>query len=105
MEDNLITRVQLDKLPHGIEDARSKYGYFYEYEAKTIEEIIPIVNKKFQTLAYYGIDPAILQNFIIVNRPTGIDRIVPIGKTLDFSLVWDGYDLIGMLSRLVFLRH
>ena len=105
MEDNLIVRVQLDQLTQGLENARSKCGFFYEYEAKAIEEILPIVNRKFQTLAYFGIDPALLQRFIVENRPTGIDRIVPIGRTLDFSLVWDGYDLIGMLSRMVLLCH
>jgi len=105
MEDNLIVRVQLDQLTQGLENARSKCGFFYEYEAKAIEEILPIVNRKFQTLAYFGIDPALLQCFIVENRPTGIDRIVPIGRTLDFSLVWDGYDLIGKLSRTVLLCH
>jgi hypothetical protein len=32
-------------------------------------------------------------------RFNGIDRIVPIGKTTDFNLIWDGYDLINVLSR------
>jgi len=29
----------------------------------------------------------------------GIDRIVPIGATMDFSLIWDGRNLINTLSR------
>lgn len=102
-EDNLIVRIQLDQLTRGLEDVRSTCGYFYEYAAQTLDEIVPLINRKFQTLAYYGIDPVDLQRFIAANRPTGIDRIVPIGRTLDFSLVWDGYDLIGMLSRTVSL--
>ena len=60
-----------------------------------------MINRKFQTLAYYGMEPSVLKKFIETHRPCGIDRIVPIGRTLDFSLVWDGYDLIGMLSRTV----
>ena len=35
------------------------------------------------------------------NAVSGIDRIVPVGKTMDFSLVWDGRDLINELSRVV----
>ena len=31
--------------------------------------------------------------------PKGIDRIVPIGRTMEFSSVWDGYELINTLSR------
>lgn len=104
-EDNLIVRIQLDHLRQGLEDVRSTCGYFYEYEAKTLEEIVPLVNRKFQTLAYSGIESAVLRSFIEDNRLTGIDRIVPIGRTLDFSLIWDGYDLISMLSRTVLLCH
>ncbi len=103
MEDNLIVRIQLENLSQGIDDQRSMCGYFYEYTADKLEEILPIINRKFQTLSYYGVDRATLQGFIEDNRPVGIDRIVPIGKTLDFSLVWDGYDLINMLSRTVSL--
>ena len=31
----------------------------------------------------------------------GIDRIMPIEKTMGFTLVWGSDDLIGMLSRIV----
>ena len=31
----------------------------------------------------------------------GIDRVVPVGRALDMDIVWDGYDLIGSLSRLI----
>lgn len=33
------------------------------------------------------------------HRPHGVDRVVPMGKSMDFNLVWDGYDLIRSLSR------
>jgi len=103
MADNLIVRIQLDQLRQGLEDVRSTCGYFYEYEAKILDDIVPLINRKFQTLSYYGIDSVAMRRFIEENRPSGIDRIVPIGRTLDFSLVWDGYDLIGTLSRTVIL--
>lgn len=103
MGDNLIVRVQLDQMNQGLEEARSTCGLFYEYAAQSLDDILPLINRKFQTLAYFGVDPASLRRFIEEGRPTGIDRIVPIGRTLDFSLVWDGYDLITMLSRIVSL--
>ena len=31
----------------------------------------------------------------------GIDRVVPIGQALNFDTLWDGYDLIRMLTRTV----
>ena len=60
-----------------------------------------IVNRKYQTLSYYGISKEELTKFIIDEKPKGIDRIVPIGKTTDFSLTWDGFDLIKVLSRTI----
>ena len=30
-----------------------------------------------------------------------VDRIVPMGRTMDFTLVWDGVDLIRTMSRAV----
>jgi L-lactate dehydrogenase len=42
-----------------------------------------------------------IKNFLASERPRGIDRAVPMGKSMDFSLVWDGYDLIRSLSRKV----
>lgn len=99
MEDNLIIRIELDQLKQGLEEVRSTCGYFYEFVAKSLDDIVPLVNRKFQTLAYYGIEFSAFKSFIEEKHLTGIDRIVPIGRTLDFSLVWDGYDLISMLSR------
>ena len=45
-----------------------------------------------------------MNDFILLEKPNGIDRIVPIGKTTDFSLTWDGFDLIDTLSRKIELH-
>ena len=39
--------------------------------------------------------------FVNEDHPQGVDRFVPLGKSMDFTLVWDGYDLITTLSRIV----
>lgn len=98
-EDNLIVRAQIPALNPGIEDFRCAGGFFTEYDASSIDEISHIINRKFQTLAYHGFSTDELTRFITWAKPCGIDRIVPIGDTTAFSLVWDGYDLINMLSR------
>jgi len=99
--NNLIVRVLLKQLPMGLENERSDSGFFIEYIAKSIPEICNIVNRKFQTLSFLGFDEKFWRNFVIENRMLGIDRVVPIGKTLDFSLTWDGYDIVSMLTRQV----
>jgi hypothetical protein len=78
-------------------------GYFNEVSITNLDEIIPAVNRKFQTIGYFGFNKSEITNWITINKPIGIDRIVPIGRTMDFSLIWDGFDLVNSLSRVIFL--
>jgi hypothetical protein len=100
-EDNFLWRVKLNTLGHGIENYRCNSGYFSEYHAKSLNEISSIVTSKYQTLAYFGVPKIELIDFITSERLEGIDRLVPIGRTTDFSMTWDGFDLIKTLSRVV----
>lgn len=101
MPDNYIVRAELKKLPQNIDDYRCTGGFFAEHTIKSLDEIAPIVTRKYQTLAYYGFEHAKLESFVKQNRLSGIDRIVPIGRTTEFSLTWDGYNLIEAMSRIV----
>jgi hypothetical protein len=100
-KDNLLWRIALGDLSDDIHEFHCNSGYFSEYHASAISEIANIINKKYQTLAYYGLSKEELKEFIYQQKPIGIDRIVPIGKTADFSLIWDGYSLIDTLSRVI----
>ena len=60
-----------------------------------------IVSNKFQTLTYFGLNKSDIINFIVKNRLSGIDRVVPIGKALDIGVFWDGYDILGSLTRII----
>ena len=98
---NILHRIELSKLKEDITDLRGKGGYFYEYEIKSIDEIAPFVTEKFQTVAYFGVDPEKIRRSVIENELRGIDRIVPIGKAMDIGIMWDGFDMVRVLSRLV----
>lgn len=100
-EDNLITRIKLSELSEKITDYTCAGGCYLEYDTEKLTDIIPVVNQKFQTLSYLGLNADELQKLVIENGLSGIDRIVPVGKTADFGLVWDGYDLIESMSRIV----
>ena len=76
--------------------------YFFEYEAKELSDIAPIMNKPCQTLSYYGLDGHKIQRFIINEGFRGGDRVVPIGKTMDLTFKWDGFDMIENMSRYVY---
>lgn len=97
--DNIVWRVELNSLPVTIDEYRCAGGYFSEYSTNNLMEVAPIISARYQTLAYYGIHKDILKDLLVDNRINGVDRIVPIGKTTEFALTWDGYNLIETLSR------
>jgi hypothetical protein len=97
--DNRLFRLQLSKVFPDIENRRGNCGYFYEYITDTLEDMIPVINSRFQTLTYYGISRELLASFVVQNRLSGIDRIVPVGTAMDIGIIWDGFDLIRTLSR------
>lgn len=98
-KNNNLWRIKLRELSADIPHYRCAGGYFSEYSTNDFNDLASIVTTKYQTLAYFGFSKDELQQFVLNNHIKGIDRIVPIGKTTDFSLIWDGYDLITMLSR------
>lgn len=98
-KNNNLWRIKLRELSADISHYRCAGGYFSEYSTNDFNDLASIVTTKYQTLAYFGFSKDELQQFVLNNHIKGIDRIVPIGKTTDFSLIWDGYDLITMLSR------
>jgi hypothetical protein len=96
--ENLIYRVQLNDMPRKLDLSVLRYGLFLEFTGQ-LNDLQKIDCRKIQTLSYFGIDKSEIKKFIESNRLLGFDRVVPIGSTLDFSLNWDGYDLINTLSR------
>jgi hypothetical protein len=99
MPDNYVVRTELKELPKDIDAFRCAGGYFSEYTIGQLDEIAPIVTPKYQTLAYFGFTQDELRAFVLGNRLTGLDRLVPVGETTAFSLTWDGYNLIDTFSR------
>lgn len=100
-EDEYITRVALNSLDEDIMNYKYNSGFFFEYDAIDLKEILPLATERCQTLTYYGLSVEDLRRLITTLGPRGIDRAVPMGKSMDFTLVWDGYDLIRCLSRKV----
>jgi hypothetical protein len=98
---NYLYRLELDSLPDNMAAFRGQYGFFYEYDAQNMNSIEHIINTKYQTLTYFGLDKIELLDFVVENRLSGIDRIVPIGSALDIGVIWDGYDIVRSLSRII----
>lgn len=101
---NYVYRLNINSLPGNMDALRGKYGYFYEYDTNDINSIAHIINNKYQTMTYFGVEKSQLLDFVVKNRLSGIDRIVPVGRALNIDVIWDGYDIVGSLSRIIDLR-
>ena len=101
-EDNLVTRLFIEKADSRLPDLMDNSGFFFELDCDDPMELWPICdNKRCQTVAVVGDKRWLLP--LIEKGVKGIDRIVDIGRTMDFDLIWDGYDLYDMLTRKVML--
>ena len=99
-QDNLIIRVSVPAVNESLMDYRDNSGYFFEYDCKDILDIRALCDdKKCQTIAYIGDRQVLLP--LILSGVKGIDRVVPMGKTMDFDLIWDGYNLPALLTRTI----
>ena len=99
--DNLLYVVDETRAPKALCERRGKFGMFYQCRISDLDEICSAIDQKVQTVAVAGIEEVEVRNWIVKNHLPGIDRVVPFGKTLDIGLIWDGYDLITEMSRLI----
>lgn len=104
-DNNLAMRINVKRLDADIMDYKFGGGYFFEFKAKKLSDIAPIMNKSCQTLSYFGFDGQEIQQFIIKGGYRGGDRVVPIGKTMDLTFKWDGFDMIENMSRFVYCPY
>ncbi len=100
-EDMFITRLDVDKIDKDLMNYKYNSGFYFEKDIESLNEIADVCDIRCQTLTYFGVNEENFRSFLEDARPIGIDRIVPMGKSMDFALVWDGYDLIRQMSRKV----
>lgn len=99
--DKKLFLIDIDSVPKDIEDLRGNCGFFFQTIIENFADLKNYVNKKYQTLTYYGFEKETLYSHLKDEQLTGIDRIVPVGKAMDIGLIWDGYNLINSLSRII----
>lgn len=83
------------------EDLNGRFGLFYEYSIEELTEIADTIRDKCQTITYFGIDKNEIISSLTAKNISGVDRIVPVGMALDMNVIWDGYDIIKELSRVI----
>lgn len=99
-KDNLLVRVHVSELNRKLMNYRGNSGYFYEYDCNDVMELKDFCdNMHCQTVGLLG-DRKMLEP-LLDSGIKGIDRIVPIGHTMDFDMLWDGYNLVERLTRTI----
>lgn len=99
--DNLLYIADLNKLPEKLDAIRGKYGMFFQTSMPSMEVLVKKITTKVQTIVVHGVNSTGLREELIGLNCTGVDRIVQVGKAMDIGVFWDGYDVIGILSRVV----
>ena len=86
-----------------IENFRGVNGTFFQKNINQINDLKNFISKKCQTVSYFGFTKKQLELFILNSNLLGVDRLVPIGKALGIDIIWDGYEVVKSLSRVVSL--
>ena len=74
-------------------------GLFYEFDISSIEELLPYLGAKIQTIVATGDGQQEIYDTIRNAGCPGVDRVVHPGEALDFDTVWDRKDMIEMLTE------
>ncbi|SFQ44639.1 Acyl-CoA reductase (LuxC) [Amycolatopsis arida] len=97
---NAVATLELAE-PAGLPREWLGAGTFGHAVVGSLDELVPIVVRRDQTVTQFGFTRDELVDFAGKLAGRGVDRIVPFGAALTFSATWDGYDLLAEFSRLV----
>lgn len=101
---NILYRIEQKELDARQVDIRGYSGTVHEVTLSSLDDLAEIINEKYQTLTYFGYKPDDILHALQRNRVRGIDRIVPVGQALEMDILWDGYQMIASLSRIIDVR-
>ena len=104
MFKNNLYIIDPDNKTNQIEDIRGVNGTFFQKNINQINDLKQFITKKCQTVSYFGFTKDQLKYFLLNNNLLGIDRVVPVGKALEIDIIWDGYEIVKSLSRVISLE-
>ena len=80
-------------------------GLLVHVHGGSLDDLGPLLRTDHQTVTYFGLDKPGLDRLAAFAGLAGVDRIVPVGRALDFGPQWDGYDLWSDLTRLLVVQQ
>ncbi len=97
----VLARVAVKQLSSQPWSQRGYFGTVHELAGESLDVIAPMLSARFQTLCQFGFSSDEIRDFIARTKPEGLDRVVPVGRALDMDVVWDGYDILAALTRII----
>lgn len=106
--DDSIAITARDALIWRFNDSRSRagrlrFGQFFETSALSLEVAVSELRGDEQTLTYFGFETEAFHSQLESGR-LSVDRVCRVGKALDMGIVWDGKDVVAMLSRSIVIE-
>lgn len=92
-------RVHIKNLSPELRRQHTGNGMFFETELTNLCDLKAFISQKEQTLSVYGFCNQELRDFAKSLRRHTPNRIVPVGRALDFHPVWDGTNLLTAFCR------
>lgn len=90
----IFSRLTSNEVPHSC-----GAGFIYYELLDTLEEVQLYIDNKTQTITYSGFNKSEIKDFLNKIDVETVDRVVPLGKALEFDYIWDGYNIfMEMLS-------
>jgi hypothetical protein len=98
-----MTVLELDQMASPPEEHCGS-GLLFQVRTDNLLDLVPHLHRRDQTLSYFGFSEDQLRALATALGGRAIDRIVPIGRALDFHRYWDGYDLVREFTRAVWIE-
>lgn len=100
----LPSRITLANLTEGDRQCHDGNGLFLELELSALQDVAGLLTSRDQTIAHFGFRRDDWLGLAQHLPAHAADRIVPIGKALAFSPVWDGVNLLQSFTREVHIE-
>jgi hypothetical protein len=96
-----VSRAHLTPQAHAYREMHCGGGLFLEAELTELNALASHLAPKDQTLAVYGFSAGELQALAQSLPNRAVDRIVSVGRALEFQPTWDGQDLLRAFTRVI----
>ncbi len=97
-----MTVLELDQMASPPEE-HCGAGLLFQVRADNLLDLVPHLHRRDQTLSYFGFSEDQLRALGLTLGGAAIDRMVPLGRALEFHRYWDGYDLVREFTRAVWI--